>query len=90
MGARTRYKKIETAASAFLDIFMSKAQNFFRDFTVAIIRKKVDTVTADACGKACHLIVCSGDKFPEFNVPTVFDSYVVEINLMVNKLSSPF
>ena len=33
------------------------------------------------CGKTCLLIVFSKDEFPVFHVPTVFDTYVADIEV---------
>ncbi|KAF5397456.1 hypothetical protein EG68_04852 [Paragonimus skrjabini miyazakii] len=45
------------------------------------IRKKLVVVGDGACGKTCLLIVFSKDQFPEFYVPTVFETYVADIEL---------
>ena len=46
---------------------------------MAAIRKKLVIVGDGACGKTCLLIVFSKDQFPEVYVPTVFESYVADI-----------
>ncbi|XP_013873156.1 rho-related GTP-binding protein RhoC [Austrofundulus limnaeus] len=45
------------------------------------IRKKLVIVGDGACGKTCLLIVFSKDQFPEVYVPTVFESYVADIEV---------
>ncbi|KAF6767964.1 hypothetical protein AHF37_09187 [Paragonimus kellicotti] len=47
----------------------------------AAIRKKLVVVGDGACGKTCLLIVFSKDQFPEFYVPTVFETYVADIEV---------
>lgn len=34
-----------------------------------------------ACGKTCLLIVFSKDQFPEVHVPTIFETYVADIEV---------
>ncbi|KAM9798027.1 rho-related GTP-binding protein RhoB-like [Neosynchiropus ocellatus] len=48
---------------------------------MATIRKKLVAVGDGACGKTCLLIVFSKDEFPEVYVPTVFDTYVADIEV---------
>ena len=45
------------------------------------IRKKLVIVGDGACGKSCLLIVFSRDQFPDIYVPTVFESYVADIEV---------
>ena len=45
------------------------------------IRKKLVIVGDGACGKTCLLIVFSKDQFPEVYVPTVFETYVADIEV---------
>lgn len=47
----------------------------------AIIRKKLVVVGDGACGKTSLLIVFSKDQFSEAYVPTVFDSFVSDIEV---------
>ncbi|XP_061418896.1 rho-related GTP-binding protein RhoA-C-like isoform X2 [Lethenteron reissneri] len=46
-----------------------------------VIRKKLVIVGDGACGKTCLLSVFSKDQFPEVYVPTVFESYVADIEV---------
>ncbi|XP_016300732.1 rho-related GTP-binding protein RhoB-like [Sinocyclocheilus anshuiensis] len=48
---------------------------------MACIRKKLVVVGDGACGKTCLLIVFSKDEFPEVYVPTVFETYVADIEV---------
>ncbi|KAI6661972.1 Transforming protein RhoA-like [Oopsacas minuta] len=48
---------------------------------MSTIRKKLVIVGDGACGKTCLLIVFSKDQFPEIYVPTVFESYVADIEV---------
>ena len=48
---------------------------------MSAIRKKLVIVGDGACGKTCLLIVFSKDQFPEIYVPTVFESYVADIEV---------
>ncbi|XP_004083500.1 rho-related GTP-binding protein RhoB [Oryzias latipes] len=52
---------------------------------MADIRKKLVVVGDGACGKTCLLIVFSRDEFPEVYVPTVFETYVADIEVDNNK-----
>jgi len=52
-----------------------------RSTTVKAIRKKLVVVGDGACGKTCLLIVFSKDQFPEVYVPTVFETYISDIEL---------
>ncbi|KAK9466350.1 small GTPase superfamily [Lipomyces arxii] len=45
------------------------------------IRRKLVIVGDGACGKTCLLIVFSKGSFPEFYVPTVFESYVADVEV---------
>ncbi|KAK3095498.1 hypothetical protein FSP39_015401 [Pinctada imbricata] len=45
----------------------------------ASIRKKLVVVGDGACGKTCLLVVFSQDEFPEFYIPTIFDTFVADI-----------
>jgi len=49
---------------------------------MAAIRKKLVIVGDGACGKTCLLIVFSKDQFPEVYVPTVFENYVADIEVV--------
>ncbi|KAK7940140.1 hypothetical protein WMY93_003466 [Mugilogobius chulae] len=51
------------------------------DARMADIRKKLVVVGDGACGKTCLLIVFSKDEFPEVYVPTVFETYVADIEV---------
>ncbi|CAN0021133.1 ras-like GTP-binding protein RHO [Lethenteron reissneri] len=44
-------------------------------------RKKLVVVGDGACGKTCLLMVFSKDEFPEVYVPTVFETYVADIEV---------
>lgn len=48
---------------------------------MAAIRKKLVIVGDGACGKTCLLIVFSKDQFPEVYVPTVFETYIADIEV---------
>ena len=48
---------------------------------MAAIRKKLVIVGDGACGKTCLLVVFSRDQFPELYVPTVFETYVADIEV---------
>ena len=48
---------------------------------MATIRKKLVVVGDGACGKSCLLIVFSTDEFPSVYVPTVFETYVADIEV---------
>lgn len=45
------------------------------------LRKKLVIVGDGECGKTCLLIVFSKDEFPEVYVPTVFETYVADIEV---------
>jgi len=45
------------------------------------VRKKLVVVGDGECGKTCLLIVFSKDEFPVEYVPTVFETYVADIEL---------
>ncbi|KAJ2784616.1 GTP-binding protein Rho1 [Coemansia javaensis] len=47
----------------------------------AEIRRKLVIVGDGACGKTCLLIVFSKGTFPELYVPTVFENYVVDVEV---------
>ncbi|XP_077567722.1 ras-like GTP-binding protein RHO [Stigmatopora nigra] len=49
--------------------------------TACDTRKKLVVVGDGACGKTCLLIVFSKDEFPEVYVPTVFETYVADIEV---------
>jgi len=46
---------------------------------MATVRKKLLIVGDGACGKTCLLICFAKDEFPEVYIPTVFESYMTEI-----------
>uniref|UniRef100_A0A8C6MB05 Ras homolog family member B n=1 Tax=Nothobranchius furzeri TaxID=105023 RepID=A0A8C6MB05_NOTFU len=48
---------------------------------MADIRRKLVVVGDGASGKTCLLIVFSKDEFPEVYVPTVFETYVADIEV---------
>ncbi|XP_045703658.1 transforming protein RhoA-like isoform X3 [Phyllostomus hastatus] len=48
---------------------------------MAPIRKKLVVVGDGACGKTCLLIVFNRNRFPEAYVPTVFEAFVVGIDV---------
>ncbi|XP_045191267.2 ras-like GTP-binding protein rhoA [Mercenaria mercenaria] len=45
------------------------------------IRKKLVVVGDGACGKTCLLHVFSKGSFPDFYIPTVFETYVADIEV---------
>jgi len=45
------------------------------------LRRKLVVVGDGECGKSCLLIVFSKDEFPEAYVPTVFETYVANIEI---------
>ncbi|KER23046.1 hypothetical protein T265_08991 [Opisthorchis viverrini] len=45
------------------------------------LRKKIVIVGDGACGKTCLLIVFSRGTFPDYYVPTVFDTFVTDITV---------
>ncbi len=53
-----------------------------------LIRKKLVVVGDGECGKTCLLIVFSKDEFPEVYVPTVFETYVADIEVCLSKMKS--
>ena len=48
---------------------------------MSAVRKKLVIVGGGACGKTCLLFVFSKDAFPEIHVPTVFDTYVADMEV---------
>ncbi|XP_076813463.1 ras-like GTP-binding protein rhoA [Clavelina lepadiformis] len=48
---------------------------------MSLMRKKLVVVGDGSCGKTCLLMVFSRDKFPTFYVPTVFETYVADIEV---------
>ncbi|XP_053376128.1 ras-like GTP-binding protein RHO [Mercenaria mercenaria] len=48
---------------------------------MAAIRKKLVIVGDGSCGKTCLLHVFSKGQFPEFYIPTVFETYVADIEV---------
>lgn len=48
---------------------------------MAELRRKLVVVGDGACGKTCLLIVFSRDEFPEVYVPTVFETYVADVEV---------
>ena len=48
---------------------------------MSAIRKKLVIVGDGACGKTCLLFVFSKDVFPEIHVPTVFDTYIADMEV---------
>lgn len=44
-------------------------------------RKKLVVVGDGACGKTCLLIAYTKNEFPDTHIPTVFETYVTEINV---------
>jgi len=47
----------------------------------AQVRKKLVVVGDGECGKTCLLIVFSKDEFPYEYVPTIFETYVANIEV---------
>ena len=45
------------------------------------VRKKLVVVGDGECGKTCLLIVFTKDEFPEEYVPTIFETYVADIEV---------
>jgi len=54
--------------------------------TMTSIRKKLVIVGDGACGKTCLLWVFSKDEFPEGYAPTVFETYVADIEVNNKKV----
>jgi len=48
---------------------------------MATLRKKLVVVGDGACGKTSLLTVFSKDQFPEVHIPTVFETYVADIEV---------
>uniref|UniRef100_UPI00358F41E6 rho-related GTP-binding protein RhoB-like n=1 Tax=Myxine glutinosa TaxID=7769 RepID=UPI00358F41E6 len=48
---------------------------------MSAVPKKLVVVGDGACGKTCLLILFSKDEFPEVYVPTVFETYVADIEV---------
>ena len=48
---------------------------------ISTIRKKLVVVGDGACGKTCLLTVFSKDRFPDFYIPTIFESTVANIEV---------
>jgi len=46
-----------------------------------IIRKKLVIIGDGCCGKTCLLVTFSKDEFPQVYIPTVFDTYVADIEV---------
>lgn len=44
-------------------------------------RKKLVVVGDGACGKTCLLIAYTKNEFSDTHIPTVFETYVTEINV---------
>ncbi|XP_071081960.1 transforming protein RhoA-like [Haliotis cracherodii] len=44
-------------------------------------RKKLVIVGDGACGKTCLLVVFTKDEFPDVYVPTVFETYIADIDV---------
>lgn len=59
----------------------SKKRNSRSDLEDGLERKKLVVVGDGECGKTCLLIVFSQDKFPELYVPTVFETYVANMEV---------
>ena len=57
---------------------------------MASVRKKLVVVGDGACGKTCLLIVFSKDEFPNVYVPTVFETYVSDIEVDGKEVNSKF
>jgi len=53
----------------------------FSHGTTHQVRKKLVVVGDGECGKTCLLIVFSKDEFPTVYVPTVFETYVADIEV---------
>lgn len=53
---------------------------------MSAIRKKLVVVGDGACGKTCLLTVFSKDRFPDFYVPTIFESAVADIEVDGNQV----
>ncbi|KAG8775410.1 GTP-binding protein Rho1, partial [Ceratobasidium sp. 428] len=45
------------------------------------VRRKLVIVGDAACGKTCLLVVCSKGTFAEIYVPTIFENYVVDVEV---------
>nr|XP_022341727.1 ras-like GTP-binding protein rhoA [Crassostrea virginica] len=53
----------------------------FQEGGMAEVRKKLVIVGDGSTGKTCLLMVFSRDKFPEVYIPTVFETYVADIEV---------
>ena len=53
---------------------------------MSTIRKKLLIVGDGACGKTCLLICHARDEFPEVYIPTVFESYMTEMEVDKGKI----
>lgn len=53
----------------------------FEEVGMAEVRKKLVIVGDGSTGKTCLLMVFSRDKFPEVYIPTVFETYVADIEV---------
>lgn len=53
----------------------------FEGFGMTEVRKKLVIVGDGSTGKTCLLMVFSRDKFPEVYIPTVFETYVADIEV---------
>lgn len=51
------------------------------------IRKKLVIVGDGACGKTCLLLVFCKDYFPESYIPTLFDTFLQEIEVDQKKVT---
>jgi len=49
----------------------------------AATRRKLVVVGDGACGKTSLLIAFSQDEFPETHVPTVFETYITDIKVVL-------
>ena len=75
----------------YIPIFVhSDSQTFFQPAISVIscvgiivlqVQRKLVVVGDGECGKTCLLIVFSKDEFPEEYVPTVFETYVADIEV---------
>ena len=60
-----------------------------KTITSKTINKKLVVVGDGACGKKCLRLVFSLNKFPEYYIPTVFETYVVELTVDGRKVNQP-
>lgn len=61
---------------------MKKIQrDIYEERPKSMLRRKLVVVGDGECGKTCLLVVFSKDEFPQIHVPTVFETYVADIEI---------